>query len=227
MRKVLLIIFFYLQYLSIVGCTLIGFTAGSFVDDSKPEYYTCKVSEIDRIEKGSEIEITFKNGRKIFAELLSIEQNTFKHYDSTYQEFKISEPNLLPLVGDTIQIFRKSKSGVINVPGIFIAFDYNAMRYKPLGSNSINYVRNNRLNYIEYKNNKQIQSINSNIDSLNVPLLSELIIQSNDNQHPISLAEISEIKIYNKKIGRVTGVAIGAALDIAAFTIIRNRIVYP
>ena len=213
----------FLQCSAFVGCTVIGFTIGAMSDGATPEHNTYKVSEIDYIKKGTEIEITFRNGTKLVGTLLSLKLNSLEFYDSIYHELTLGQLDHFPRVGDTIQISKKSNS---NVEAILLAVDYNAIWLKFLESNKIGAVNNNTIDYISFKggNNINLVQLRDYIDSQNVPLLSDLIIQKNGTQQSIILADITELKKYNKRNGKLYGAIGGAVIDGIVILMIRASI---
>jgi hypothetical protein len=219
-----------LMVLQMNGCCILGFTVGAISDAKKPDSEAIPGWEVSTIKPGTKIGISLRDGTEISGKFRSLEQTSTAEYTSRYEEIRGQQPDglILPTIGDTITVISKSGDQFV---GEFCGFDYEVMCIRlprmtePIKGNLdlVSSIIDRRGNVVEMGTIRKLTSEGE------IPFLSEIVLQSEGwsywselGEVRIPLDKIYQIQVPVKKRGALTGLLVGAAVDVIVIAVVAS-----
>jgi hypothetical protein len=217
------------------GCSLMGLGIGSIVDAHKPSHMEVPLSKIETIKPGTKVDILLRDGdtlKVIFAGVTSIPAQEYAETYAKVQEQKL-EGTILPDLGDTITVIDTlGKESTYE----FLGYAHEWISVRPLGkSESIKVPYPTVAKTTDSRGNVvQGEALDKLISEARIPFLSAIAIEKVLSSTQISRTEAQRIattqripfdKVYRvqrplKKNAKVTGLIIGAAVDVTVAIVI-------
>jgi len=233
--KALLLLVAIVAIFQLNGCSLIGLGIGSIVDARKPSYKEIPFSGIETIKPGTKVDILLRNGdtlKVIFAGVTSIPTQEYAESYAKVQEQR-PEGTILPDLGDTIAVTDTlGKESTYE----FLGYAHYWISVRPLGKTesikvlypTVSKTTDSRGNVV------QGEALDKLIPEAKIPFLSAIAIEKVLSNTQISRTEVQRIattqripfdKVYRvqrplKKNAKVTGLIIGAAVDVTVAIVI-------
>lgn len=203
------------------GCFLLGHSIGSSLDEPIIRNFNVSSNEINRFEPDTPLILYLNNGDTLNGLFVKLDSISNKEYSKNYNKFLVENSDNLwfPSLNDTIGINSANKLGFI-----FKGFDFGSIKIKSLVSNITRNRYLENILYISNKNNNKLdtEKIKQYMKNGNLPLFSNLVIKNDIDISTISSSQIIGGELLTSNSGRVTGLLIGAAVDVLAFILLRE-----
>jgi hypothetical protein len=204
------IIIFYLSC-----CSTIGLGLGEIYDSHNLEIDTIPLWDVLSYRKGTRLNITLDTGTDINAKYFGFQPVDEQVYTLRYNEFREELPSdiILPMLGDTINFTLKSGE---EYRAKFKGFDYRYMLSEIIDIKTTEKLPLTALELIvDSHGNITKENIISNLlDEGRMPIIRQLIVQTNSGLKPIFMDEVKLIKRYDKKnYGKIAGFILGIVYD--------------
>ncbi len=211
--NILIILFSIIAILTNSHCTFAGYGLGGLYDASQNEIFYGIDPDLSIIAPGSKIQIRTRDDRTFDGEFVKISFNFNSTYERKYQKYYlINEETInIPALFDTITIHSANKYS----DKLFLGFGFSDIFLKSiLTDDSIHIAFSNKLSIIKSNGDSlNIDDIKNEIYIQELPILSGIIVESENQITFVSLNDIYTIQIFESNLASV-GTILGAVIDL-------------
>lgn len=198
---------------SLIGCSLIGYGVGSLFN--KPDFITVTTWQIQTIDKGSMVEIYRKHGTVIEGVYQGLNSLGIDEYARLFTQNGPMWPSEthIPDLKDTFTVVLKS--GMRRTCDL-IGYDFGTLWVREISLKYPHSYAYQRISAVEYKGSTySIDSLENVLSSLEVPLLSSMLVETRSGVQTVSFNDIQLIMIQRSSISPSTiGFLAGLAVDV-------------
>ena len=209
-----------LVFLQCIGCcTALGLFFGLKRDARQLMEFNQTTFELHNLDPGTSMYVSLANGDTISGKFLRLDTMTVDEYAAVYEKTRqsmLSEIRL-PQLYDSISINQKRFYRTN-----FLGFDYGYMKLKKRIDNTCTKINLNDIIFICENENSCIQNeeLRKVISRGEFPLLSDLVLLSENTEVKIPADRLIQGKITEKYYGWLTGLSAGLAADALWFIFI-------
>ncbi len=201
-----------LSFFQFNGCTAIGLLVGLISDASQVDEFNQATFEIHNFDPGTSMDVFLTNGDTISGEFLRLDSVSADEYAARYENYRqsvLSEVTL-PQLYDSIAINQNNIHDKI-----FLGFDYGYMKVKMKKYNTYAKINLKNINHICDSENNCIESekLRKIIAKGDIPLLSDLVLQSENTEVKIPTEDLVQGKLTDKHYGWLIGLLAGIMAD--------------
>lgn len=218
------------------GCSVIGYTIGAIDDARKPDTSYVPAWNVKIIQPGSQIRVVLKDGDEVIGKYAGLRRVAKEKYAKRYTKFREEKEGevFLPALGDRITTTMKSGR---QAEREFLGFDYQYVGMEleeriasKLAASapiiSVRQVGDTTSGAIFLKNIERIVDSDGNVtegkalarlaSEGQIPFLSGILIMKGLVPTQVSMENVRQIEVLNKKDAKRKGLLIGLGLDCAA-----------
>ena len=197
------------------GCTIIGLSLGTIGDATKSNYISLEPNVTIELKPGAAYRFKLKNGDVLAGKFVRWEREPTKAYIKAFS--RVSRHEYVPVYGDSIVVTTKSGKQYY---GRFYGFDHPhiAILSMPSRPGLTRIILDDLKVIADSRGNRfDIETMIAAIDSNQVPIITNLIVNVGTQTRRIGINEVAEIEQRQKKTGKLFGFLFGAAVDLAVF----------
>jgi len=206
----------------VIGCTVIGLTAGRITDASKHDEDTLHVMQVMNLKWGDEITIGCGSDSILRGVYLGMDEARTEQYIEKYSAGKLNNSNEFPLpsLDDSVVITRLSPLQR-NVEGRLLGFDPGIIHVR--AGEDVERISIQSVRTVAGCDGKVVEAktLENWFQSGRVPFMSAILIKTGADTQRIPLHEVREVRIPNHKNSMLVGLVCGAALDLLILTTFR------
>jgi len=202
--------------LIIHSCSVIGFSIGAVQDASAPDRMLISGLQVHLLTPGTAVVILKKDAQKLSGKYVGLEPITIDKYAASYTQFRDELNGIphFPALGDSFYLTIKEKAA-------FVGFDYGYIVFSHRVKAPLKIIFQNITRLKDSSGNKvDVEPLQKFMSEYKIPCLSEIIIQEEAGRRLVRYDEIASISTPIRKKGKLTGLLIGAVIDVALVIII-------
>ncbi len=208
---------FFIVYLSFEfsGCSLIGLGIGAIKDGHEPDNTTATNSQLWFVQPGQNVSMVLRDGTVLKGSYGGIQPVPKDDYGRKYEETCAQNYGsiALPRLGEKVIFAGNDPTDQYECE--FAGFDLGLIMIKNIEKNTISGVSTKR--YPTFKNSQgnliDVKALDAMMLEGKIPFVSGAVMKIGSNQKVIPVEQISEVRIPNKKHGKLIGFLIGAGID--------------
>lgn len=211
------------------GCTFIGFTAGTLIDNES--IHSVAISQADSLKPGVWLEITLDDSTEVAGHFAGTDGMYRSQYRASYAEVrkKLSRVVELPALGSAV---RCTDTTGDSLEGNFFGFDLdrmmeslvlirerNEVNFRAVGLSSLRSLQDS------VGTPFKLASIDKSIQNNEIPVASKgILIENRTSLSRVAISEVAKMKIDNdpkaERIAWLPGLVLGLAMDAACYNYI-------
>jgi len=210
-------------WLQFSGCSVTGLIIGAVSDDAKPDEYTFSPSGLDSLEQGSTVEVLRIDSSTISGHYERKGIVPPEEYRMRYEEFLHSLPvgTSLPVLGDSVLILTNERYRHRTYRGRLLDFDKRVVRVHETGRTAPTVLRMDAVDTLFHATTVVAgDALRYHLNNGDIPCAGALVVTNEEGIKTIPVTDVLNVRQAVSKRGALTGLLVGAAIDVMVAAII-------